>query len=127
MANTVTKTSITDGARGGVLHLYLASDGSTGELSNTVVLDASALEGGDNIKSIVSVKSSLVGFSATLEFDATADVPAVVLPAGEADQDFSYAPIPNTAGSGITGDVTITTAGFTASGDVGTVTIHYRK
>lgn len=127
MANTVTTTSITEGARGGVMHLYLASDGSTGELSDTVVLDASALIGGDNIRSIVSVESSLVGFSAILEFDATADVPAVVLPEGESNQDFTYAPIPNTAGAGVTGDLTISTTGFSASGDVGTVTIRYRK
>ncbi len=45
MANTVTVTSIVDGNDVGEAHIYLASDGSSGELTDTVILDASALAG----------------------------------------------------------------------------------
>lgn len=120
MANTVTKTAVVDGKHLAYVRVYLASDGSSGELTDEVLLDASALAGGKNITTIHRVQGSLTGFSAKLEFDATADVPFMTL---AADTDFDYDhranPIPNNAGSGITGDVTITTSGFTASGDEG--------
>ena len=127
MANTVTKTSLTDGGHRGVMHIYIASDGSSGELSDEVVLDASALSGATAIKKIYKISSFLVGCSATLEFDATADVPFAVLPEGEAHMDQCLAPITNSEGSGSTGDVTISTAGFTASGDRGVIIIEYGK
>lgn len=127
MANTVTLTPILDGAVHGIMHVYLASDGASGELSDTVVLDASALAGAANITQIISVEASLIGFSAILEFDATTDVPAVVLQNGHEFYDFTTCPISNKAGAGITGDVTITTTGFTASGDVGHLIIKYKK
>lgn len=127
MANTVTKTSIVDGDSVGVIHVYLASDGAAGELTDTVVLDASALAGAKSIKQIISVKSSLIGFTGLLEFDQTTDSPAVVIPSGVEEQDFSANPINNPGGTGTTGDVVLTTTGFTASGDMGTLIIKYRK
>lgn len=127
MANTVTKTSLVDGENVGEMHVYLASDGASGELTDEVVLDASALNGATAITEIISVKSSLIGFTARLEFDQTADHPAVVMPEGKEEQSFETAPIVNPAGTGTTGDVTVTTSGFTASGDVGTIVIKYRK
>ena len=128
MANTVTKTAIHDGKSIGHVRCYVASDGSSGELSDEVLLDASALAGAKNITQIFEVKGALVGFSAILEFDATADVPFITLPADEDFCfDFNANPIPNNAGSGITGDVTITTNGFTATGDYGWIEFKYSK
>ena len=118
MANTVTKTVLMDGDNLSYVRVYLASDGSSGELSDVVLLDASALAGAKNITTIYRIQGSCTGFSAILEFDATTDLPFATLPADEAfDLDFRANPIPNNAGTGITGDVTITTSGFSASGD----------
>lgn len=126
MANTVTNTVLTDSAGGGTSRHYI-SYVDTSEETDTVLLDASALVGANSISHIKSVSASLVGFSATLEFDATADVPFLVLPEGESHFDFSKSPIPNNAGSGSTGDVTVTTVGLGAAGDSGTIFICYKK
>lgn len=127
MANTVTKTSLVDGEVVGVIHVYIASDGTSGDLSDEVILDASTLNGATAIKQIVSVESQLTGFSAIVEFDQTTDSPAVTLPSGEYKTSFLGTPVVNPEGSGTTGDVVLTTSGMTASGDVGHIVIKYRK
>lgn len=128
MANTVTVTAITDSHSLSVLHVYLASDGAAGELTDTVVFDASALIGAKNAYTIEEIEYCLIGFSARLEFDATADVPALVL-VNDTPHHICLKenPLRNTAGAGKTGDITITTSGFTASGDQGHIIIRVRK
>lgn len=127
MANTTTVRALVDGPNVAVLHVYLASDGASGELTDYVVFDASALIGAVNAHSIMSIQGLLTGFSAKLEFDATTDTPALFLPSGE-QFDFNFiVPINNNAGTGITGDIVLTTTGFTASGDEGFFIIKVRK
>lgn len=127
MANTVTIRHLNNQKHGGTVHVYMASDGAAGEETDTVLLDSSTLTGGLAIKRIEKISSSLVGFNAVIEFDQTSDSPAAVLTEGTEVQCFKNHPINNPAGSGTTGDVTITTSGFTATGDQGTIIIEYRK
>ena len=129
MANTVTKTLLLDSPTMAVLHVYLKSDGSSGELSNVVLFDASALVGAYAASSIEVIDCSLAGFSAVLEFDATTDVPVLVLPADEhfrADYR-DMATLRNPQGAGSTGDITITSSGFTVATDEAHIILQVKK
>lgn len=129
MANTVTKTPLHDGHNVGTVHIYLKSDGSSGELSDEVLIDASALAGAKPIKKLLSVEGVLQGFSLTLKFKETTSPVILELPA---DEKFCFdlrkiGSIKNPQGTGTTGDVVGTTQGFTAAADSGVITIKYRK
>ena len=129
MANTVTLTTLLDSPAMAVIHVYLKSDGAAGELSDVVLIDASALTGANAVSTLEVVESSLAGFSARLEFDATTDVVAAVLPTDEhlrADYR-DLATIRNPQGAGSTGDLTITTQGFTAATDEGHIILQVKK
>ncbi|RMH21709.1 MAG: hypothetical protein D6698_02320 [Gammaproteobacteria bacterium] len=129
MANTVTKTTLIDGPRHVVVHVYLASDGLAGELTDEVLIDVSALTPSANDLTLECVWYSLNGFSGVLEWDATTDVPFLVLQDSDCCfMDFrGIGGIPNNAGAGKTGDLTLTTTGFTAAGDAGTITLKCKK
>lgn len=128
MANAITSQTITDGDRNTVLKIYISGDG-TGEETDTVVFDASAVVPSADSCSIMNVEGYLVGFSALLEFDATTDVPAINLPGDDQfcfELDRRYSGIPNNAGTGKTGDITMTTTGLGA-GDIGWFVIEVKK
>lgn len=129
MANTVTIRKLNDGDKYAVLHIYVASDGAAGELADQVVVDASGLHGAPTKLTIVEAWWSLNGFSGRLEFDATADSPALVLfPSDNGHLSFEeFGGIPDPGASGATGDITLTTSGFTASGDEGVIILKVRK
>jgi hypothetical protein len=129
MANTVNIQKIVDGDKLSVIKVYLASDGVSGELSNQVIFDASALTGAANAANLITIDYAITGFSATLKWDATSPVPIMkILPDTPISHDFTFCGgIPNDAGTGITGDITLDTSGFTASGDSGFILIKVRK
>lgn len=128
MANTVNIQKVIDGKGTVVVHCYLACDGSSGELTDQILIDVSTLTPVPGDLALVSVEGCFVGFSGRLEWDATTDIPVAVLPA---DHPFLFTfngtPIPDNAGSGTTGDLLLTTAGFTAATDIGHITITARK
>lgn len=132
MANTTTQQILFDGPRIAVLKWWLASDGSSGELSDLVVADASALEGAPTTLTILRVDWALIGFDAYLEWDATTDVPILAMPQGYAQHvKFTgcHGPngCPNTKATGYTGDILLNTSGFTAATDRGHVILTLRK
>ena len=128
MANTVDVNVILDTDNLAILHVYLESDGSSGELTDSVIFDASALAGAKNAANILRIAGCLSGFKAKLEFDATTDTGALILPQeSEINLDFSGTPIKNNAGSGITGDIVLSTSGFSAAGDYGFFIITVKK
>jgi hypothetical protein len=129
MANTVNLRTIVDGTKYVVVHGYIASDGATGELSDQVVIDASALTPAPTKMTIEKVYGHISGFIGTLEFDATADVPFMSLPDGESFNFDMVAEggLKDNSGDGSTGDIVLTTSGFTASGDAGWFVIVARK
>lgn len=110
-----------------VVKIYLLSDGE-GELSDQVIVDSSALSSVPTTLHLRKVFSSLTGFSAKLEWDADTDDELIHLPAGEKHQDFSrFGGIPNPKSTGSTGDITITTTGFSVAGDEGSITLELTK
>ena len=122
MANTLNLLTIIDGKRNAVIKAFLASDGASGELTDQVIVDVSALLGAPSKVHITKIQSALRGFDVLLEFDATTDVPILTLTpeSGVSDLCFEhFGGLPNNGGAGVTGDITITTTGFTAAGDTG--------
>lgn len=129
MANTITATTLVNGERNIVVLVNLASDGSTGDVSNGVLIDRSAY--GDGTETVVTKIEGLAsGFTAALSFDATADLTFVRLPDGdwfEHEWECFGGVSSNKAGAGANGDILLTTTGFTATSDVATFIIHMRK
>jgi len=131
MANTITSQTLLDGSKRTIIKWYFASDGVTGELTDQIIFDASAVTPACTDSSIERIRGYFIGFSGLVEFDATADVAAVVLPT---DDQFCYEfkdeliqGLPNNAGAGKTGDILLTTTGFTAAGDIGWLEITVKK
>lgn len=126
MAATATQQIIHNGSRNLVLKYTIA--GTTGDTTAGVLVDASALSVGTNLR-LTKVQSSLTGFSCNLLWDADTNVNLVELPTDEAyEADFSdIGGITNNAGTGVTGDVLFTTTGYTASGDGGSIVLTFKK
>lgn len=124
MANTVTLTTILDGKRNLIKRIDILGDGS-GEVSDSVVVDVSAH--GATAVAIVKEYHQLSGFTAALEWDATADT-HIMTCAGEGGLNFREigGPINNNAGDGKTGDILLTTIGL-GSGERGTITLEMVK
>lgn len=126
MADAVTSQTLVDGDRNVVIKLTNISDG-TGE-SAVLKVDVSALNGAPSRVRLEKIIYSTAGMGVDLLWDATADVLAWHLPADTTDTiDFcEIGGIQNNAGTGITGDLLLTTVGHTA-GDRYTIVLHMRK
>lgn len=112
MADAVSSQTIIDGARNAVMKFTNLSDG-TGE-SAVLKVDVSALSGAPSEVTIQRIHYCVNGMVATLLWDATTDVRIVEL-AGDGTLDFtSFGGLPNNAGTGVTGDILLTTTGHTA-------------
>ena len=121
MADAVTSQIIQDGERVAVLKFTNVSDGS-GE-SAVKKVDVSALATNSKGQTCTKVKIqriywATVGMSVKLDFDATSNVLLIGLPADSTGDEYydSFTGIPNNAGSGVTGDIDLTTTGH-SSGD----------
>ena len=121
MADAVTSQTIQDGERNLVMKFTNVSDG-TGE-SAVKKVDVSALATNSKGQTCTKVKIqriywATVGMSVTLDFDATSNVLLIGLPADSTGDEYydSFTGIPNNAGSGVTGDIDLTTTGH-SSGD----------
>lgn len=133
MANTVTIRKMLDGPKHAIFHVYLASDGAAGELTDQVIIDPTtditpALTAGADL-TVECIWFQVDGFSVRFEFDATADTPIWMLtPGTDSFVDFrDMGGIKDSGGAGATGKIQITTTGFTASTDQGTFIIKVRK
>jgi hypothetical protein len=129
MANTKTSQTLIDGDKLAVIKVYIASDGAAGDLTDSVIVDVSALIGAPSKVTIEQIWTSFVGCSGVLEFDATTDVGALVIP-GDVDmcQDYrNFGGIKDNSGAGSTGDITLSTTGFATAGDAGHIIIAVRK
>jgi hypothetical protein len=132
MANTLTTQALEKGAVV-ILHFYLASDGSTGDMSNTSLFTASTYGILTSKVSLLRVQSCLAGFSAILSWHASSDVPFLVLPKDK-DAHFEYGQMANgglggikdNASTGADGTIDITTVGMTATSNVGHITLWLR-
>ena len=126
MAATATEQVLNNGARNLVLKYTIG--GTTGDASAATLVDVSALDATISELRLDKAQWSLTGFSAKLLWDADTDVDLLELAAGEGEVDFtSIGGLTDDSGTGTTGDVNITTTGYTASGDGGTIILHFRK
>jgi hypothetical protein len=128
MANTITKTTLLDGANNLVQLINILGDAS-GDETNTLLVDRSAFSAADGQRfSVLKIEGLLSGFTAALSFDATADLVFVRLP----DADWfchDWRDIggisSDKAGAGANGDILISTTGLGA--ESGTFILHLRK
>lgn len=126
---TITTQTLMDGARNVVQKFHL--DGASEE-TNATLVDVSALngfsEGEFTEVKITAVQSSLTGFSATLHWDATANVDALQLLEGDQVRQCyeQFGGLINASGAGKTGDILISTNGLGA-GDEGTIVLEMWK
>lgn len=100
------------------------SDG-TGETAVTKVDISNLAVVPDEVR-IDKIKYAIFGQQVTLLWDASTNVTATVLPAGQDEFDFTDAPITNNAGAGKTGDILLTTAN-PDSGDAYDLTLYMTK
>lgn len=112
MVDTVTSQTLVDGPRNLVVKLTNVSDG-TGEAA-VLKVDVSTFSGAPSRVRLMKVHFAVVGMVATLLWDATTDVRILDL-AGNDTLDFTgFGGLWNNAGTGITGDIMLTTTGHSA-------------
>ena len=134
MANTNTLTTLVAGKNEVVIHLAMFSDGT--EETDLVIYDSSAVATTlgltDSLNcSILEIHSAISSNTAAtttpqmrLEFDATTDVMAWSLPVGQGHYNFrKIGGLKNTSGTGITGDITLTSVALQASDNMSLVLI----
>ena len=127
MPNAITTQTLVDGERNVVIKINVVGDGS-GEESETVLFDVSALSGAPATVKVIGIRANLTGFSIGLLWVATTDVEFWSIPAGEdTRQDFrKFGGLINNAGTGVTGDISFDTVGL-GSGDEGTFILEMQK
>ncbi len=125
MANAIAKQVLINGPQTYVLKVTIIGDGS-GEETATL-LNATTGDCG-TAPSLKRVVASLTGFSAKLLWDATTDVMVQQLVAEQPiDLDYCFpGGLKNNGGTGVTGDILITTAGLGA-GDSGHIYLEIKK
>jgi hypothetical protein len=124
MADAVTSQTIVDGPKNVVMKFTSVSDG-TGESAVTKV-DVSALVSAPAKVKINKIHYSVAGMVARLLWDATTDVTIVDLQ-GDGCLDCSeFGGLYNNAGTGVTGDIQLTTVGHT-SGDSYSIILEMEK
>lgn len=128
MAAAATVTILENGERNLVALVNIS--GTTGDLSASTLIDRSAYAPAGTKLRVDKIDGVLDGFTATLSFDATADLAFAQLPDGVKFK-FNWMKTGGVkspkAGAGASGDILITTTGFTGSPDRGTFTLWMRK
>lgn len=125
MADTVASQILEQGIRNLVYKFTNKSDG-TGE-SAVLKVDVSALSPACNEVSIEWIQYDINGMEVELLWDATTDVSILKLSSGQGVLDFrTIGALTNNAGSGVTGDVLLTTSNH-SSGDSYNLIIHFKK
>lgn len=135
MANTVTITKIIDGARSAVFHVFIQSDGASGDLTDQVLIDPSVdLDprlGARPGLTIDQLWYDLSGFDARLEFEyLVGDTAVWTLSGGNGvHMDFGQFGGLKDRSNPLdgTGKLMLTTNGLNAAGDNGTIIIKVRK
>lgn len=135
MSHTISITKLLDGPRSAVFHVYLRCDGATGELADEILIDPSqdfspALDSKPTL-TIEKISYDLSGFNARLEFDyLVSDTGVWAMSGGH------YGEVDLCAFGGLrdrsnpldgTGNLLLSTDGFTSTGDAGAIIIKVRK
>lgn len=125
MADAVTSQTLVDGERNAVMKFTNISDG-TGETA-ALKVDVSTLSGAPSSVKITRIEYDISGMQVSILWDATTDVPAIVLSQGQQHFDFTKAGgLINNGGAGVTGDILFTTIGASAN-DTYSIVLHMKK
>lgn len=125
MADAVTSQILVDGERNAVMKFTNISDG-TGETA-ALKVDVSTLAGAPSSVKITHVEYDISGMQVAILWDATTDVPAIILSQGQQRFDFtSVGGLINNAGAGVNGDILFTTIGASAN-DTYSIVLHMKK
>lgn len=135
MSNTKTLKNITVSPKEAYVYFTLASDGT--QETNTVIYDSSvvATAAGDTdpltsaIMEVYASASAATTARVLLKWDASTPVLAMDIPTATDPLKFCARDalcLPNQGGSGITGDITLTTTGL-ASGDAITILMRVKR
>lgn len=123
-ADTVSSQTLIDGTRNVVMKFTNVSGGD-GESAVTKV-DVSALNGAPTRVKITKVHYSVAGMVATLLWDADTDVRIMDLQGDGCFDATGFGGLINNAGTGVTGDIKLTTTGHT-SGDSYSIILEMAK
>jgi hypothetical protein len=121
MAHAITTQTFVDGSRDTIIKVNIKGDGSSGELSNSIIFDASAYLTQSTDNKLYRIQYCLNGFSAELLWDATSNVPLISLAKDHPmdhdffDHCFGFGGIVNNGAAGRTGDILITTLGLAST------------
>lgn len=127
MANTITKQTLVDNERNLVVKVHIVGDGTGDEATANLLLFSDYTPNLDGSETLMKIQSNLVGFSASLIWDATTNVDIMALYAGDSEHDFTaFGGLKNNAGTGVTGNVLLQTVGLGA-GDEGTIILCMKK
>ena len=130
MANKVNATIVNDGAVHLVMHVYIESDGVSGDLSNEILLDPIDIgKPASNRFVIERVDYNFSGFSGVIGFESELVDKTLIWTLNEGNSLADFKLIGGLADrSGIdgSGKIQISTNGLSA-GDNGTMIIHIRK
>ncbi len=133
MAHKVTITKILPGAHRSQFHVYLESDGASGELTDQVLIDPVIDLGipASSRPAIEKINYNFAGFDARIEFDTglVDDKIIWVLPQnGDNYIDFDpWGGLKDQSGLDGTGKIQLTTVGFGDAGDMGSLLIMVRN
>lgn len=122
-ASTVSTKYLINGSRDFVIKVDVV--GGDAEFTAEKIIDVADLTGAPTKFKIRNISWQFAEFTATLLWDATTDKQAFVLNQYEGDIDFfesTGVPIVNDAGTGVSGNLLMTTKGL-AAGDTGTIII----
>lgn len=132
MANTVNVTKLQDGPRHWQFHIYLESDGASGELTDETVIDPvvdMGLESSQRL-AIQEITYSLSGFACRIEADYLVDGKMIWVmsdaSANTVEFQEKYGGLYDRSEVDGTGKLQLTTTGFTTAGDMGSILITVR-
>ena len=134
MSNTFAVTKLVEGPRSAYFHVYMRSDGSSGDLENKVVVDpmvdfAPGVGPGMRM-SFRKIWYGLAGFDLIFKFDSLVDVPIWVVPAGTNTQELcldEFGGLQDRSGIDATGKLLVSTTGMTTTADQGSFVIKVNK
>ena len=131
MANIVNITTVNDGSKNLVVHVYLESDGSTGELADEVLIDPADYGLPSTSRLVIEhIAYNFSGFSSTIEFDTGLVEDKMIWVLGENSNSADFdriSGLKDRSGVDGTGKIQITTNGFLTAGDKGSILLHVRK
>lgn len=132
MANILNIKTLLSGPRNLIIAVYMKSDGASGEFTNQTLIDPVdfGLTSKDRFR-LVRLDYSIAGFDAVLEYASGGVTPTFKWVLSESSQhpvDFAcYGNLIDDSSMDGTGKVQITTTGFTASTDQGSLLLQVRK